>query len=93
LVNFCFHQGRNWNAEYSAFQQSNPGYTQNEKDMFEQAFEQAKQNTQQVNWEQEFAAQESWATEFQEEQKEEQAKETHGSHAARLCGCRSQSKV
>jgi peroxin-5 len=76
LVNFCFHQGRNWNAEYSAFQQSNPGYTQNEKDMFEQAFEQAKQNTQQVNWEQEFAAQESWATEFQEEQKEEQAKET-----------------
>ncbi|GAA5796647.1 hypothetical protein EDC94DRAFT_621913 [Helicostylum pulchrum] len=64
-------QGANWNEEFAAFQASHPGHvlTQHERDAFERAFDEAKQDTP-VNWEQEFAAQEStsWAEEFEQEQ-------------------------
>lgn len=63
-------QGANWNEEFAAFQASHPGQvlTQHERDAFERAFDEAKQGTP-LNWEQEFAAQEtSWATEFEQEQ-------------------------
>ena len=64
--------GANWNEEFAAFQASHPGHvlTQHERDAFERAFDEAKSGVP-VNWEQEFAAQEtSWATEFEEEQKQ-----------------------
>lgn len=65
-------RGNNWNEEFEAFQASHPGHvlTQHERAAFDRAFDEAKQGSQ-VNWEQEFAAQEnSWATEFEEQQKE-----------------------
>ncbi|KAI8989460.1 hypothetical protein BDB01DRAFT_542994 [Pilobolus umbonatus] len=66
------HQAQrgDWKEEFNSYQHihANPVLNQSEKAAFEQAFEQAKQNTA-VNWEQEFAAQESWATEFEEENK------------------------
>lgn len=64
--------GANWNEEFNAFQASHPGHviTQQERDAFERAFDEAKQGAPQAaNWEQEFAAQESWATEFEQQEK------------------------
>ncbi|KAK4514258.1 uncharacterized protein ATC70_001848 [Mucor velutinosus] len=64
--------GANWNEEFEAFQASHPGHvlTHHERAAFERAFDEAKQGAPQaVNWEQEFAAQESWATEFEQENK------------------------
>lgn len=64
--------GANWNEEFETFQASHPGHviTQQERDAFERAFDEAKQGAPQaVNWEQEFAAQESWATEFEQQEK------------------------
>ncbi|KAI9020071.1 hypothetical protein CLU79DRAFT_756987 [Phycomyces nitens] len=57
-----------WHSEFAAFQQSHPNeiaITDHERQAFETAFEEAKQGN--VNWEQEFAAQDSWATEFAEQ--------------------------
>ncbi|KAF7725981.1 hypothetical protein EC973_009127 [Apophysomyces ossiformis] len=58
--------GHNWHEEFATFQANNPTLTQNEREAFERAFDEAKQGAQ-VDWEKEFAAQDSWASEFAEQ--------------------------
>lgn len=62
----------NWREDFGQYQGHHPGavLSQSERDAFEKAFDQAKENNP-VNWEQEFAAQESWASEFEQEQQKE----------------------
>ncbi|KAI9480287.1 MAG: hypothetical protein EXX96DRAFT_561950 [Benjaminiella poitrasii] len=67
-------QGINWHEEFESFQASHPdeALTKTEQDALERAFEEAKRVAPQaVNWEQEFGHQESWAAEFEQQQKDE----------------------
>ncbi|CEI94101.1 hypothetical protein RMCBS344292_08322 [Rhizopus microsporus] len=65
-------QSGNWTKEFSDFQANHPGavLSQTERAAFEKAFDEARQGAQ-LNWEQEFTTQESWASEFAKEEQED----------------------
>ncbi|KAI8143766.1 hypothetical protein BJV82DRAFT_609363 [Fennellomyces sp. T-0311] len=80
--------GHQWHDEFAQFQQQpQQQLTQSERQAFDLAFDQAKQSTE-VNWDKEFAAQEStsWANEFAEQEGITQTADSDKEALARTAG-------